>query len=164
MSIRNYFLPTLLASAVLVSTAHAATQTEALAVKLTLTGNCTIAAINDLDFGSRADLATQHQAQTNIEVTCTSGTSYTVSLDQGMGAGATVALRRMTKGANTVDYTLHTGSYTGTPWGDGSSGTTELSTVGNGSQQTHTVYGVVPVQTMVSAGTYTDTVTVTVAY
>jgi len=164
MSIRNYFLPTLLASAVLVSTAHAATQTATLGVKLTLTGNCTIAAINDLDFGSHADLATQHQAQTNIEVTCTSGASYAVSLDQGMGAGATVALRKMTQGANTVDYTLHTGSYIGTVWGDGSSGTTDLATTGDGSQQTHIVYGVVPVQAMMPAGTYTDTVTVTVAY
>lgn len=94
--------------------------------------------------------------------------SYAVSLSAG-GSG-NVAARRMLAGANTLDYQLYTGPLRTVAWGDGSGGTSKIF----GSlllnlllpvSTTHTVYGRMPAaQTGAGAGTYADTITVTISY
>ena len=98
-----------------------------------------------------------------IQVTCTNTTPYNIGLSAGAGAGATVAVRKMTSGANTVNYTLYSNSGRTTVWGV-TVGTNTVAATGNGAAQSYTVYGRVPPQAAPAPGTYTDTITVTVTY
>lgn len=90
--------------------------------------------------------------------------SFTVTLSRG--GASTYAGRRMTFGANTLTYNIYTTSAYTVIWGDGTSGTgvqnynaaTLLSTF------SYTTFGRVPANQFVSAGSYTDSVTVTVTY
>src|SRR5205823_2483703 len=81
-------------------------------------------------------------------------------------SGATLAVRKMTSGSDLLNYALYTDSARTTVWGDGAGGTTALiSDTGTGSAQSKTIYGRVPSgQTSLPAGSYDDTVAVTVTY
>lgn len=86
----------------------------------------------------------------------------TVSL--GAGSSGTYASRRMRNGANNLQYNLYTDSARSTVWGNGSGGSstqTMLVLFGNGSR---TIYGRIPTGQSVNAGTYSDTLVVTVEY
>jgi len=69
----------------------------------------------------------------------------------------------MANGATTIQYQMFTNSGHTTNWGN-TVGTDTVSATGNGTNQSYTVYGQVPVQTSVAPATYSDTVTVTVTY
>jgi spore coat protein U-like protein len=90
-------------------------------------------------------------------------TPYNIGLDAGTGSGATVAVRKMSNGGNTVNYSLYSDSGRSTVWGN-TVGTDTVAATGNGTSQSYTVYGRVPAQTTPAAATYTDTITVTVTY
>ena len=142
--------------------ANATTTTANMSVQLVLASSCIIGSVGSMDFGSSIDLATALSTTANILVTCTSGTPYTVELNAGGGSGATTAVRKMTSGGNTVNYSIykevaHTNVF-------GTGGTEKVSATGNASAQTYTAYGLVPIQATPPIGTYTDTVTVTVTY
>jgi spore coat protein U-like protein len=62
-----------------------------------------------------------------------------------------------------VTYSLYSDSGRATVWGN-TVGTNTVAGTGNGASQSYTVYGRAPAQTTPAAGTYTDTVTVTVTY
>lgn len=66
--------------------------------------SCTVSA-NPLAFGNYS--LAQIDQTTTLSVTCTNGTPYSISLDAGAGAGATTAVRKMTSGADTLDYSLY---------------------------------------------------------
>ncbi|MBC7700637.1 spore coat U domain-containing protein, partial [Aquabacterium sp.] len=105
-------------------------------------------------------------------VTCTNGSTYTVSLDAEVNAGGASVFsnRRMRIGATTdyLGYQLYLDSGRTTIWGDGANSSSVSPTTGtftgNGSQQSYTVYGRITTGNYVTAGSYTDTVTVTVTY
>jgi spore coat protein U-like protein len=142
--------------------ANATTTTANMSVQLILASNCVIGSVASMDFGSAISLGTALATTANILVTCTSGTPYTVELSAGGGTGATTAVRKMTSGANTANYSIykevaHTNVF-------GTGGTEKVSATGNAAAQTYTAYGLVPIQTTPPIGTYTDTVTVTVTY
>lgn len=145
--------------------ALAATATSNFQVQATVSASCNIAA-NPLTFATPYDptVGTQVDGQTTLDVTCTSATNYTVALNEGLGAGATVTTRKMTSGANTLDYTLFREAGRTSIWGT----TTPTETVagtGTGAAQTLPVYGrILSGQTSVPAGTYTDTVTATITF
>jgi spore coat protein U-like protein len=103
-------------------------------------------------------------ASSTVTVTCTSGTTYTVGLNQGLTTGATVTTRQMgiTQPAGGLNYSLLTTSYTGANWGNTSG--SWVSGTGNGAAQALTVYGVLPAAQYVPPGSYTDTITATVTY
>jgi spore coat protein U-like protein len=103
-------------------------------------------------------------ASSTVTVTCTSGTTYTVGLNQGLTTGATVTTRQMgiTQPAGGLNYSLLTTSYTGANWGNTSG--SWVSGTGNGAAQALTVYGVLPAGQYVPPGSYTDTITATVTY
>ena len=102
---------------------------------------------------------------TGATVTCTNGTAWAASAGAGSGTGATLAARKMTAGANLLGYNLYTSSAYTTVWGDGTGSTATIGGTGSGSAQSVTVYGRVAAgQTTVPAGSYADTVAVTITY
>jgi spore coat protein U-like protein len=132
-------------------------------VQMTITATCTVNSATTLNFGTQGVLSTNVDQTSTIQVTCTNTTPYNIGLDPGTGTGATVATRKMTSGANTVNYTLYSNSTRTTVWGN-TVGTDTAAATGNGSAQSYTVYGRVPPQAAPAPGTYTDTITVTVTY
>lgn len=132
-----------------------------------VTKNCDVAS-SSIDFGdidSRSSSNTD-QAST-VSVTCTKDVSFEVAADKGAGGeAATITNRKMKNagGTNFMDYALYTNSARSVIWGDGSTGNgTKLTGTGTGVAQTVDFYGRVPGgQTNVPAGSYSDTVVVTV--
>lgn len=142
----------------------AATATTTFQVQITIVDECEISSVNDLDFGSHGVLAANVDASSTFDVQCTLDTPFSIGLDAGTGAGATVAVRRMTgPAAATVDYSLYTDASRSVVWGD----TPTVDTVdgtGTGSAGTYTVYGRVAPQTTPAPGVYSDTITITVTF
>ena len=145
------------------STSHAASTTSTFAVQVAITATCTINSASTLNFGTQGILATNVDQTSTIQVTCTNTTPYNIGLDAGTGTGASVATRKLTSGANTVNYTLYSDSGRTTVWGNTVSTDTQAGT-GTGSAQSYTVYGRIPTQTTPAPGSYSDTITVTVTY
>ena len=142
--------------------AIAATDTANMTVKITVTATCDIHTVapTDVDFGSVASTAANVASTGGVlTVKCTSGTPYTIGLDNGANFSTT---RRMKNGTtNFVPYGLFRDAAFANAWGT-TAGTTQAGT-GNGANQTLTVYGRVPTAAGV-AGAYTDTVIATVTY
>jgi spore coat protein U-like protein len=142
----------------------AATATTTFQVTATVLSVCTVSATN-LAFGNYdASSGTPNDASSAVTTTCSNSTAYTVALNAGTGSGATVAVRRMTNGANTLDYSMYTTAGRTTVWGDGTLSTVTQAGTGNGAGQALTVFGRIPTGQYVTAGSYTDTVTATVTY
>jgi spore coat protein U-like protein len=147
-------------------TAYAATATGTLSSTATVTSNCTVStttvAFGNVDVTSGSAV----NSTGGISVTCTNGTAWAASANAGAGTGASLATRKMANGANLLNYVLYTDSARTTVWGDGAGGTTAtLSDTGSGSAQAKTIYATVPAgQTSLPAGSYSDTVTVTITY
>jgi spore coat protein U-like protein len=143
--------------------AHAAgTDTANMTVKITITATCDIhtTAPTDVDFGSVASTATNVASTGGVlTVKCTSGTPYTIGLDNGLNFTTT---RQMKNGTtNFVAYGLFRDAGFAGAWG--STVALSASGTGNGNNQTFTVYGRVP-SAASAAGAYTDTVVATVTY
>jgi spore coat protein U-like protein len=99
-----------------------------------------------------------------LSVSCDTATvGYTLLLTPG-GAGS-YSPRRLAGGAYTLAYNLYADALRTIVWGDGSGGTTTVSgAFALPGAIDHTVYGRVPAQQNVGAGTYTDTITVTINF
>src|SRR6185369_1088632 len=107
---------------------------------------CTINSASTLNFGNSIGvLSANVDQQSTIQVTCTNTTPYNVGLNAGTGTGATVATRKLTSGANTVNYTLYSNSGRTTVWGN-TIGADTVAATGNGSAHNYTVYGRIPPQ------------------
>lgn len=93
------------------------------------------------------------------------GIAYTIALSSGSG---TYLQRTLTSGPNVLNYNLYTNSTLTTIWGDGSSGTSTVSTTVTKPQAsagvTNTVYGIIPALQDVVPGSYSDSITVTVTF
>ncbi|MDR3414893.1 MAG: spore coat U domain-containing protein [Nevskia sp.] len=147
--------------------AQATNKTATFLVSLTVSSDCSISA-NALPFGTATSaLATSPINQTTtLSVTCSNGTSYTLSLDKGTTTGSTVTARLLAgTGSNvqTVQYQLYSDSGRSTIWGDTSGGST-VSGTGSGSAQSITIYGQVPAQTIPTADNYSSTETATITF
>lgn len=135
-----------------------------LGVSATVTSNCSVST-SPVAFGN-VDVTTGSavNGSGNLLVTCTNGTAWSAAADAGLGTGASLATRKMASGADLLDYALYTDSGRTTLFGDGVTGAT-VDDTGTGSQQSKTVYGkVLASQQSAPAGSYADTVTVTVTY
>lgn len=107
-----------------------------------------------------------------VTVSCSLGgllsllVSYTIRLSAG-GAGS-YAPRRMSSGANTLNYNLYTSNARTTVWGNGTASTGTISDgylLGLGTTvRNYTVYARLPAPQNVRAGSYLDSITVTVDY
>jgi spore coat protein U-like protein len=141
-------------------------------VTATVTSACTVS-VGTLNFGSTpANIAAAIDSTATITAKCTNSTPYSIGLGSGLNASG--SQRRMQLGAtgNYVTYNLYTDSGYSQAWSTttsttsctGGSGSCDLGT-GTGANQNYTVYGQVPAQQApVAAGTYSDTVVVTVTY
>jgi spore coat protein U-like protein len=137
--------------------------TSNFSVQLTMTTSCVINSASTLNFGSQGVLVANVDNTSTLQVQCTNTTPYNIGLDVGTATGATVAARKMTSGSNTINYALYTDSARSLLWGN-TVGTDTVAAVGSGIAQSYTVYGRVPAQPTPAAGTYADTITVTVTY
>jgi spore coat protein U-like protein len=149
------------------SPALAATATSNLHVTITITSECLLGTVTDVNFGTHGVLSANVTAQGSVSVQCTNGQTYTLGLDKGAGTGAdanTADSRFMTlaSGTDTVAYGLYKDSALTQQWGD--TGGNLFSGTGTGAAVPIPVYGKVPSQTTPPAGTYNDTVVVTLTY
>ena len=164
-------LAALFASLLLSVPAMAGTSTATLTVQINITAACSID-VSTLDFGSNAGTALlggNLNATTSVSVTCTSGSPYSIGVNNGSNASS--GQRRMINGANYISYNLYTDSGHANAWTTASNSTTCTTSnscllgTGNGSAQLTSIYGVVPsVATAPAAGNYSDSVTMTVTY
>ena len=146
-----------------VSGSFASTTTSTFATQVAITASCTINSASTLNFGTLGVLASNTDQTSTIQVACTNTTPYNIGLDVGTGSGATVAVRKLTSGGATVNYSLYSDSGRTTVWGT-TIGTDTVAATGSGSAQSYTVYGRIPAQTTPAPGNYADTITVTVTY
>lgn len=146
-----------------VGAAHAATTTNTFTVQITIAASCTISSASTLNFGNQGVLTANVDQTSTVQVQCTNTTPYNIGLNAGLGSGATVTNRKLTNGANTINYSLYSDSGRTTNWGN-TVGTDTVASTGTGVAQSFTVYGRVPVQLTPTPGIYTDTVTVTLTY
>jgi len=141
------------------------TKTANFDVTLKIVADCAIVA-SALDFGqTQGVLSTAVKVTSNINVTCSNSTPYNVGLSAGTGAGSTGTTRYMSgTGGNvqTVQYNLYQNG-TGTQWG-ATQGTDTMAGTGNGTAQTLTVHGEIPVQNTPAPDTYKSTITATVFF
>lgn len=153
----------------------AGTVTGNLGVTLTIGAGCEViggnstGAVNQfgtLSFGEYSSLANIINSQStdaagtgNLQLLCTTGTPFTVGLDNGLNAAA--GQRRMAgTGGAFIVYNLYQEPARTTLWAPG----TPLAGTGTGTPVNLIVYGQVPAQATPAAGTYTDTVTMIITW
>ncbi len=115
-----------------------------------------------LSFGTYMPLSGGHRNSTaDVSVTCNSARLVTIKLNAGMHSGNDYSRRAMRNGGFYLSYQLYSNPPRTTVWGDGTGGTVEVELAAPGSA---TIYGQIPARQAVGAGTYTDTVRVTVTF
>lgn len=112
--------------------------------------------------------ASPTDANSIVKVYCNNASdhlpSFTVALSAGVAGGFNP--RKMKNGSTALNYNMYTTSGYTTIWGDGTSGTStqSYSQSQNLNAKSFTDYGQVPPSQFVTAGSYADTITVTVTY
>jgi spore coat protein U-like protein len=116
---------------------------------------CTLS-FSALNFGTYTGLL-ETGANTGT-VNCDNGTTYTISLNAGAGAGATETLRKMTGPVGaTLNYQIFQDAARTVNWGN-TDGVDNVSGTGTGGAQKINVYSQVVAGQLVKPGTYTDTI------
>ncbi|NVJ71172.1 MAG: spore coat protein U domain-containing protein [Alphaproteobacteria bacterium] len=145
------------------ASAPAAAQTDTFQVTATVNASCSVTA-TDLAFGVYDPFsATDIDGTVTLQVLCTNTTDYDIGLDEGVGQGATVAVRVMESGANDLTYSIYQNTQRTTVWGD-TVGVDTVSDTGTGTTQTFTAYARLFALQNAAPGAYSDTVTVTVTF
>jgi spore coat protein U-like protein len=142
--------------------ALAATATANMDVRVTITAECKINSGKALDFGTHGVLDAKIDDEASFNVQCTKGTPYEIGLGFGNGTQGSLTTRYLTTGTATIGYNLYKDADRKEPWGIADPNDTKGT--GNGDEQPFTVYGRIPAQTTPAAGSYTDTVAISVAY
>jgi len=151
----------LIAALVPAMPAMASTTSTNMTVQTVVPNSCTLSNVVNIAFSNPSGTTiTQTDNAGSVDVTCTNGGTYTVSANNG--ANALVNQRRMQSNRSGSTATLNYGLYTDT--GRTNAFTTSSQLIGNGAAQTFSIYGRMPAQTATEAGTYVDTVQLTVSY
>ena len=144
--------------------AEAATASGSFNVSVTIVEACSVtsATSTTLDFGGQALLNANIDGSTTIQVQCTSGTSYDVTLDNGLNASRRM---RLSATSNYVDYELYKDTARSIIWPTTATAAPYAYTA-TGAAQNITVYGRIPAQATppASATAYTDTIGITITY
>jgi spore coat protein U-like protein len=145
---------------------YAATASDNMAVSTTVTMSCTISA-GELQFpGYDPTSESAVDATATLTTTCTAGGAAVITLAQGAntGDGSTDAapIRRMIGAGGNLAYDLYSDSDRTTVWGNTTG--TGSSFTSSGSSDTATVYGRIPALQAVGAGSFADSVAVTLTY
>ena len=146
--------------------ALAATATNTMPVSVNVINSCTVAA-SPMSFGAPTAIGGANIDSTStITLQCTNGAAYDVALD--LGLNATAGQRFMSNGAATpvkIPYNVYSDSARSANWGSTSGTNTVAGVAGASGAVSLTAYGRIPsTATSVGAGSYTDTVTVTVTF
>jgi spore coat protein U-like protein len=158
--------PTLLQSAVLLAaiacgSAHAASATATFNVTAAVLDSCAVTA-SDLAFGVYDPTSASNKSgASTINVTCSLGTLYTISLNNGTHASGTT--RRMAAGTNRLTYQVYRDVGATQIFG-AVADALGVSGIGTGIAVPSVVYGVIPKAQNVGSGVYSDQITVTVDY
>jgi spore coat protein U-like protein len=142
------------------SAASAGTATSPIAVTASVAAACSINT-TALAFGAYTGAVSD--ANATVTANCVSGTAWTISLGTGNGAGATTAIRKLTSGANTINYQLYSDAGHTTNWGN-TVGTDVVTGTGTGGNQANTVYGRIASGLSPASGSYTDSVVATITF
>jgi len=147
------------------SPALAATATNTMPVSVNVINSCTVAA-TPMSFGAPSAIGGANVDTTStITLACTNSSTYDVALDVGLNAAS--GQRYMSNGAATpvkIPYNISNVSAGGANWGS-ATGSTVTGTAGTSGSVVLTAYGRIPsTAPSVGAGSYTDTVTVTVTF
>jgi spore coat protein U-like protein len=150
-----------------VSGAAFAATTANVGVSADITNNCTVGNVSAIAFTYDpivANASSPAVATGTVDVTCTSGASWSLDLDNGQNhSSATLSQNRaMKSGTNFLSYDIYSDSGHSTVWLSGAG--SDVTGTGNGAAQTQTMYGQVPAAQNVPAGTYNDTVVATVNF
>lgn len=156
----------LIAAAGFAVNAFAATASDTFQVKIKITSSCSVAAGagSVIDFGSQLASATPLQGTSNVNITCSKKTPYTIGLlpSNANTAGAGVMGSLVISPADTVAYQLRqvTGA-AGAVWGNIAGNT--VAGTGTGAAIATPVFATVASANSTPAD-YIDTVTVNVVY
>lgn len=136
-----------------------------MSVTATVTASCTVST-TALAFGNVNTISGSNvDATGGLTITCTNGSAWAASAGVGAGTGASFLNRKLTAGANLLNYNIYTSAARTTVWGDGTGATATIGGTGTGVAQSVTVYGrVTSGQTSVPVGAYADTIAVTITY
>ena len=152
------------------ATSYAATATDSMAVSTSVSMSCTITA-GAMTFASYdPTAAADNDATATITSTCTTGGAAVITMGQGsraqVGSTDAIPLRAMFNGdeggPEDLDYHLYSDSAGGTVWGN-TAGTGKAITA-DGTAQNFTAYGRIPKNQTVGAGSFSDSVAVTLTY
>lgn len=132
--------------------AFAATTSGTMQVMVNVDNICSLST-QSLDFGSISDFTVANTAASATTLQCTPNASADVTITNG--ANFSGGSRRMASGANQIAYNINDSG--GAAW-------VSKNFIGTGSAVNLGISGVIPVQAAVPAGSYTDTVTINVAY
>ncbi len=128
------------------------------------------ASTSDVTFGVYdPNASTPDDAAGTVSVNCTGVVALFGSVDVAASAGLSgnPARRVMKQGQNTLEYNIFVDSARTLPFGDGTSGSSRLSASLNGLLlfgRSFAVYGRIPRNQRVRAGTYSDAIVITVRY
>ncbi len=141
--------------------AFAGQATGTLAVSATVVNACSVSSGAAVAFGNYDPAANADTtASGTFTMQCTNGTNTAILLGQGANAATGSPTRQMASGNTTLNYQLYTTSGGSTVW----DGVTGVPQAANGTAQAITVYGKIPRGQAVAAGTYADTVIITLSY
>lgn len=97
-----------------------------------------------------------------VEVTCPATTAYEITLSQGQGSFSPRHL--VNASADVLTYNLYTDASHQFIWGDGAAGTETVTGSTDSLGAIHSVYGLIPGGQNIPAGSYSDSIVVTVTY
>lgn len=147
------------------SQAFAANATATFQATATLNSACTVSA-DTVSFGPITPAATGTAGATGtITSTCSNNVPYTLSINGGVSTDISARTMAGATSGNTdkLAYNLYTDATYTNVWGDGVKGKT-VGLTGTGIAQTSTVFGQLSLNQYLKPDTYTDNLTVTLAY
>jgi spore coat protein U-like protein len=117
-------------------------------------------ATTSVAFGSYDPFAnTATDGTGTVTVSCDVAATYTVAINAGTSGSFN---RSLASGNHLLAYNLFVDATRTSVWGDGTAGTSRLSSSGTGA--VHTVYARIPALQNVTAGSYADALTVTLEF
>jgi spore coat protein U-like protein len=121
-----------------------------------------------VSFGTYDILSTAPNDSTGSVVLLCSPSDKNISVTLSAGSSGTYTARTLKQGSDQLLYNLFRDAARTMVWGDGSGGTSLLLipnwTGGPNVSQTHTIYGRMPAQQDAAAGTYDDSIVVTINF
>ncbi|MFZ1744249.1 MAG: spore coat U domain-containing protein [Pontixanthobacter sp.] len=153
------------AAALSASPAFAGTDSDDMLVTATVINSCTVTA-SPMAFGTLATLGSANiDTSASVVLACTPNAAYSVSMNLGLNAGSTTQRELVNSGNSTqrIPYEIYTDAARTNSWGTAVGNV--VAGTATGGAASLTAYGRIPsTAAAVSAGSYSDTVAVTVTF